>query len=183
MCASAQYMTYTSINLWITHSTCSYNPFTLIHSALSLRSLVTLTLFSLVRPNRLAALCTGLVWCRAFHYTGQLELLGNACGKAGREVRWNRWTIMKIGTFGTWGERAQRSPWISVGVFFFFFSFWETSQHRATHDLIDSRSSTNALTPKWLIKTVGNYLAQGKSHKDVFIQLWMPYKLDTHTFV
>lgn len=117
MYASAQYMTYTSINLWITHSTCSYNPFTLIHSMLSVWGPWWLWHYSAMW-DPIGWLHCALLWCRAFHYTGQLELLGNACGKAGGDVRWNRWTIMKIGTFGAWGKRAQRSPWISVGVFF-----------------------------------------------------------------
>lgn len=89
-CLISQYLYEHSIK-----QLCS-NPFTRTHSdnstlgfvcGLCLSSLVTFTLFSLMRAISLTALCllSSLLWCGAFHYTGQLELLGNACGGKKKE--------------------------------------------------------------------------------------------------
>lgn len=86
VCMSATWLNI-AMNYTLTHQPAllQYNPFTHTHSdtstlgfvcGLCLSSLVTFTLFSLMRPIRLTALCveSSLLWCGAFHYADQLEL-------------------------------------------------------------------------------------------------------------
>lgn len=146
-----------------TSSALQYNPFehTASHTGtlgfvcgLCLSSLVTFTLFSLMRPIRLPALCigSGLVWCGAFHYAGQLKQLGNACkAKKKREELEdsNRWTMVKTGNLALEVQDLKNL----CESFDCFFCLGGIPTLKKTHDLNNSRSSSDAIPQRWITKT------------------------------